>query len=297
MQIEKRKCELRVDNISEPGKVFLVGRATPFNTRTELAPGYYEQSVTGAADEALPVSKISHLVNHDNSRFLGDTVAGTTRVWADSSAIRYKTELATETQEAKTLMVHYNRGEVRGASFAFSVDPDPGAGAEKFEKIIDDDGQPAVLRTIYKFYRIYDVSTLIGAEPAYPGTTATLSDRALPPTMPAEYRALLEQRAAPKPDLSDVDTDDDAPPECQCLCDRCMVEGRCEECEGEEGDCDDEACRAAGCPMQDRTHPDDDDDDDIQDLLDELEGDRSAPEIEDELAMIDLGLQEALLGL
>jgi len=275
---EQRACEVRLDDLTQPGKVFLVGRATPFNTRSANlgtnSDRWYEMSVPGAADEALAASgNIPHLLNHERNRFLGDTAAGTTRVWADTRALRYKTELAVDTPEAKTVMAHFKRGEVRSSSFAFDIDPD-NPDAQGWEKITDDDGEPAYLRTIYKFNRLYDVSTLVGAEPAYSsGTSATMSDRALPIGMPVELRARLEQRAAPNTDPSDIDDDDDDDL-CLCECDRC-AENRCEECE--DPACEDSACDDQGCPMQD--------------------GDRSAPE-RDELAMIDVDLEieEASLG-
>jgi HK97 family phage prohead protease len=295
---EERACELRIDDLTQSGKIYLIGRAASFGTRSSnlgspSAP-WYETLEPGCFDQALTTGNIACLVNHSVQRFLGDTEAGTCRVMADNSSLRYKTELALDTPEAQTVISHFRRGEVRSGSFAFAVnweDPD----AETWTQIIDDTGQPAMLRTIHKVSALFDVSVLVGATPAYPsGTTAALSDRALPPGMPAELRAALERSAAaddPDPDGDQIAGDQaELPLPCMCECDRCLMEGRCEECTLEL--CDDDACRDAGCPMQDPTDPDLDDD--VEDLLDELEGDRAADHEDEELATLaaELELEE-----
>ena len=185
------KGELRAERSSD-GKVFIVGRAASYNTRSENLglPGLpiYEELAPGCFDDALDADDVDtvHCVDHDPARLLGKVSSGTTLLTTDGKGLLYKTE-APNTTHARDLLEHIRRGDAQFSSFAFSLDDDPDA--QSWTKIPDPDNPDlqADLRTIVRIHRLYDVSTLTGFPPAYPQTAAGLSDRFA--TMPAELRA------------------------------------------------------------------------------------------------------------
>ncbi len=256
MKPERRsfKGELRAERSSD-GKVFVTGRAASYNTRSENlgwgSYGIYEELEPGCFDD-VDDSETVHCIDHDPARLLGKTASGTLTLATDGRGLTYRSELP-DTTWARDLAALIKRGDASFSSFAFSLAPD-GSG-ETWSEIPDpeDPSQSAALRTITRVEKLFDVSTLTGHPPAYPGTAAALSDRFA--TMPAELRARIFRATdlddGGTPNL-DADLDqaavDDAD-ECLCDCESCLVDGDCEGCADQ--DCLDEACRESGCPMQD----------------------------------------------
>jgi uncharacterized protein len=59
--------------------------------------------------------------NHDANRLLGRTSAGTAKVWADNTGLRFSVELPEHARDVKEM---FQRGDLQGCSFMFSVKRD-----------------------------------------------------------------------------------------------------------------------------------------------------------------------------
>ena len=231
MKIEKRffSSELRAEETAD-GKVFLTGRAASYNVVSRDLGGFKERLMPGCFDDALSARDLDvvHSLNHDPSKLLGRTASKTTQLRSDSKGLVYKT-LMPPVSYADDLIELVKRGDVNASSFAFTVDdPDD----ESWDANADDPdvpGQRCVLRSIHRIGKLYDVSSVTNA--AYPSTSAGLSDRSLPSSMPAEIRSRILLRAADE--------------ECDCTCAFCRG-GACDECDNT--DCDSPDCE--GCPQQ-----------------------------------------------
>ena len=240
-EIRSFRGELRAER-SADGKLFITGRAASYNTRSEnLGWGsyaIYEELEPGCFDD-VDDSECIHAIDHDPARLLGKTASGTLTLAIDARGLSYRSELP-DTTWARDLAALIKRGDASYSSFAFSMPPD-GSG-EDWTEIPDpeDPSKSAALRTITRVEKLFDVSTLTGHPPAYPGTAAGLSDRFA--SAPAEIRARFLRAEG---DIDDTDPDDLQDDECQCDCRDCE-EGRCEECSDET--CEDLACARAGCP-------------------------------------------------
>ena len=155
---------------------------------------FRERVMTGAFARAIRDKQDArHLQNHDVNRVLGRTSAGTTVISEDETGLRFET-LLPDTSYARDLAALVARGDVDEGSFGFECR----AGGDRWVK----EGGVEVRELVD--VDLFDVSTV--TFPAYPGTDAELSQRAMfPDGIPAELRSHLEQRpcsvtAAPAPD-------------------------------------------------------------------------------------------------
>ncbi len=171
---------------------------------------------------------VVHLQNHDSNLVLGRTSAGTTVLSTDTRGLRFRTKVP-DTTYARDLCASFARGDIRGSSFASSIDPD---GQSWDDQDDPETGERCIVRTIHAVSSLSDVSTV--CSPAYLGTFSGVDVRARPPGIPSEFRSRILRTATA--------TDDP----CQCECEAC-VGGDCAGCTNEA--CDDENC--GGCPMQD----------------------------------------------
>lgn len=121
MTERRTALELRARGGSTPR---LEGYAAVFDKPSEdlggfvefVRPGAFRRSLTSnSADPMALVHHLPHLV-------LGRRSAGTLRLAEDSKGLHFEVDLP-ETSTARDLLVSVERGDVRGASFAFSVAP------------------------------------------------------------------------------------------------------------------------------------------------------------------------------
>ena len=95
------------------------GLAIVFNSRSENLGGFTETIDPGALDGA-DMSEVVALFNHNATKVLGRTTAGTLRLTRTAAGLAYEIDLP-DTQVARDLYTSITRGDVRGSSFAFRM--------------------------------------------------------------------------------------------------------------------------------------------------------------------------------
>jgi HK97 family phage prohead protease len=146
------------------GTSTLTGYASVYNSYSQNLGGFVEMISPRAFDQVLadPATSVMALFNHDSSRVLGGTDAGTLTIETDTVGLRYHIALNGNDAEAASLAAKVARGDVRGSSFAFAT-PADGSGETW---TMTDQGFP--LRTITQFAGLYDVGPV--TYPAYRAT-------------------------------------------------------------------------------------------------------------------------------
>lgn len=100
----------------------LVGYASVFDSPSEDLGGFIEIVRQGAFTRSLESNRVDPLalVHHIPHLVLGRRSAGTLRLEQDAKGLAFEVDLP-ETQTARDLLVSVERGDIRGASFAFTV--------------------------------------------------------------------------------------------------------------------------------------------------------------------------------
>jgi len=150
--------EIRKDD--ESGSTTLVSHAPPWESLSGDLGGFVEKFERGAFNNLD--HDIVATFDHNNSQLLGRTSAGTLSVSEDDKGLRYAVELP-GTSIGSDLEVLIARGDIRGSSFEFSVEP----GGESWSE--DDDGN--AVRTVTNA-RLYQVGPVVN--PAYQDTSVAL---------------------------------------------------------------------------------------------------------------------------
>ena len=149
--------ELRVSDEDNPK---ISGYAAKYGVFTDL--GFFREKVkAGAFDEVLAKPKdldVRCLKNHDPNLILGRTKNGTLRLSTNTVGLRFDNDIP-DTTVGRDTREEIRRGDISGASFAFTV-------AEDDWRYYED--KPAE-RTIIRIGQLYDVSPCV--YPAYPDTT------------------------------------------------------------------------------------------------------------------------------
>lgn len=161
-------------------------------TRFMLWDDLEERVLPGAFDRAIrEKDDVRALVDHDPSRIIGRTAAGTARLSVDAKGLRYEAD-APDTQVGRDIVTSIRRGDVTGSSFGFAVEEDQVRRETR-------NGQPYYIRELLSV-RLYDVSPV--SFPAYDATSVGARARVTP-----EVRAAIVARAqdpAPSPDSSEA---------------------------------------------------------------------------------------------
>jgi len=145
------------------------GYAARYSSQSNDLGGFREVLAPGAFDKVLSRRSKPDVVltyNHNPDLLLARTSSGTLSLASDEKGLRFSAD-APDTQLAKDLSTLIRRGDLTGASFAFTVSPS----AESWTT--DERGQ--AIRTIREVQELYDVS--IVATPAY--SAASVGVRAL----------------------------------------------------------------------------------------------------------------------
>ena len=131
-------CEIRAGAEGEP--TVLVGIAPPWNTLSSegALPGFREVFKRGAFSN-LKDGEIVATLEHDNSKPLGRSSAGTLTLKDTPEGLRYEVELDPGRSHDADLMRSVERGDITGSSFEFFV-------SEDGDKWVEEAG--AVTRTI-----------------------------------------------------------------------------------------------------------------------------------------------------
>lgn len=161
----------------------LAGHAHVFGHVAEIRGGY-EAIHPNAFDEALKTSNVRALINHDPSKLLGTTDAGTLKLGVDPTGLEFRVELP-DTSYANDLRELVGRGDVTGMSFGFT----PGESTRTAAA----DGRQ--LRTWTSVGRLLDVSVV--TYPAYEGTDVALRMLTLgPPALDRRTQLVLARHRA-----------------------------------------------------------------------------------------------------
>jgi len=193
MEIERRFVPLAGNpdalrmETRDGGQPVFRGYAATYNSLSENLGGFREMISPGAFDAALSRSGLGAgagvlaLFNHSNDHVLGRSTSGTLRLGSDDQGLAFEID-PPDTQLGRDLQVLVARGDVTGASFAFSVDPK----GESYHK--DADGNN--VRTVSQVSGLYDVS--IVTVPAYSASSVSM-------------RSFEQwQRSEPKPKVFDL---------------------------------------------------------------------------------------------
>ena len=130
MKIEERRSfagDVEIRMIE--GARVAVGYAAKFGVRSDDIGGFVEQIAPTAFTKTVTEADVRALRDHDPSRLLGRTGAGTLRLFGDSVGLRYEIDLP-DTQEGRDTALLLERGDLFGSSFGFRTISDSWAQTE-----------------------------------------------------------------------------------------------------------------------------------------------------------------------
>lgn len=184
---KKARASLRAAGGSSPGVIHVT--ASVYNREAFIGVGggfgFYELIMPGAFEDALAGRQerdVVALVNHDPSFLLGRTASGTLRLSDSPEGLLFDVHVP-DTTAGRDAHALARRGDLRGASFAFSV---PSGGERELER---PDGE--VLRVVDRA-TLFDVSPV--TSPAYIETS--LGARAAHPEVGRLERLAVVRREA-----------------------------------------------------------------------------------------------------
>lgn len=182
------KVEMRADAEALPT---IRGYAAVFNSETLIGGkswGFRERIAPGAFSEALKISDVRALFNHEEDHVLGRTKAGTLRLSEDDRGLRVEID-PPDTQDARDLITKMQRGDIDQMSFAFTME----GGVQTWDESGD-----TPLRIIEKVGELLDVS--IVTYPAYADTEAAARsfDQARKERREKNFKAVSARLAARK---------------------------------------------------------------------------------------------------
>lgn len=197
-EIERRilaaGLELRAGAEGKPP--VLVGVAATYNSRSEDLGGFYEELLPGCFDGRMGDDVVCR-AEHDSSLLLGRTSSGTCRIWLEKDGLHYDADLP-PTTAGNDVQILAKRGDLRGSSFAFTVEEDKWSRTE--------DGMP--LRQIVRVGELVDVAPV--ATPAYRATSVSMraleraKTIATPPVVDKRVAAMERFRAERKTEKRDM---------------------------------------------------------------------------------------------
>jgi HK97 family phage prohead protease len=186
MEIERRDYELAdadelVVETRSDGRAAIVGYAAVYNRLSLDLGGFREEILPGAFDRILSKrgKDVVALFNHDSNIVLGRSSSGTLELSSDDKGLKY---VVTPPVSRADVLELIQRRDVRGSSFAFTVDPKN----ESFRT--GEDGK--AIRQIREVSGLYDVGPVLN--PAYPSTSASVAMRS--------YEAWLATQTQPEPE-------------------------------------------------------------------------------------------------
>jgi HK97 family phage prohead protease len=188
MEIERRdfafeeESELIVESRAD-GRAAIIGYAAVYNRLSLDLGGFREEIMPGAFDKVLNRQRgkgdVVALFNHDSNIVLGRSSSGTLELSSDDKGLKY---VVTPPVSRADVLELIQRRDVRGSSFAFTVEPKN----ESFRT--GEDGK--AIRQIREVSGLYDVGPVLN--PAYPSTSASVAMRS--------YEAWLATQAQPEPE-------------------------------------------------------------------------------------------------
>jgi hypothetical protein len=126
------------------------------NFRERIAPGFFEPAI--GRDDVLA------LFNHDDSRILGRTSAGTLRLRSDANGLFGEIEPVPDTPTGSEVVENLKLKNLKGASFSFTLAPKGDAWVKASDGVWE--------RTLLKIGELFDTSVV--SRPFYPSTDVGL---------------------------------------------------------------------------------------------------------------------------
>ena len=175
LEIERRYVAAAVEPIEleerSASQPVIKGISPPFNSMSVDLGGFREVFAPEAFDHLIGRHRndprggldVLALFNHDENQVLGRSTSGTLEMNRTDKGLAYAIT-PPDTQMGRDVVTLLRRGDLTGASFAFSVAP----GGERWDQPADG---PAT-RTVTKVDNLYDISVV--SRPAYPSSTAAL---------------------------------------------------------------------------------------------------------------------------
>lgn len=109
--------------VRQVGEAVRVAGRFPYDTRTELAPGYFETIARGAfAPRVNSDDDLHFLSGHDFEKPLASRMAGTLEVSQDHDALTFEATVSANTTWARDFMAAHDAGLIRGLSPGFRVE-------------------------------------------------------------------------------------------------------------------------------------------------------------------------------
>lgn len=172
------QVELRV-KADDKGKPIIHGYAARYESMSHDLGGFVETIKPGAFDAALKKSDALALVNHDPNLILGRQSNGTLKLESDEHGLRMEIH-PPDTEMARHYVEAIRRGDMKGASFAFTVDK----GGDSW-----DPASSPPTRTVHQVRDLFDAS--IVSYPAYPDTSVAMRslEAAMKPPVPSRSAA------------------------------------------------------------------------------------------------------------
>ena len=109
----------------DAGKTTITGRAVVYNAWTQIGPdswGWEERIAPGALTDSLSDENIYATFNHDADNLLGRVSNQTLRMTDSAKALTVEIDPNLDTAIGRQVLEFVKRQDVRGMSFAFSVD-------------------------------------------------------------------------------------------------------------------------------------------------------------------------------
>ena len=177
--------EVRVAD-GDDGKTTITGRAVVYNAWTQIGPdswGWKERIAPGALADSLSAEGIYATFNHDADNLLGRVSNETLRLNDSAKALMVEIDPNLDTNIGRQVLAFVERQDVRGMSFAFSVQAYE---MERAKKKTDMDRVTITKATLYELGPV--------TNPAYTQTSAHLRSKI--DARREELLAWAERRAA-----------------------------------------------------------------------------------------------------
>ena len=153
----------------DEGKTTITGRAVVYNSWTQIGPdswGWMERMAPGSLTDSLRDENIYATFNHNFNQLLGRVSNDTLRMTDSEKALTVEIDPNLETDIGRQVLAFVKRQDVRGMSFAFSVDSYE---MDRAKKKTDMD------RVTITKARLYELGPV--TNPAYTQTSAKLRSR------------------------------------------------------------------------------------------------------------------------
>lgn len=152
------------------GMPVIRGYAVVYNRLSvEFPGGFRERIMPGAFDKVLDRKRgradLVSYFNHDPNVMLGRESSGTLKVWSDERGVGFE---VTPPRTREDIVELISRGDVKGASFTFSL------AGQKGEAFVKDESTGRAVREIREA-NIYELGPVV--QPAYPSTSAAVAMR------------------------------------------------------------------------------------------------------------------------